>query len=61
MGKARPSSRARSYIPNNVSFSFTDYPIAKDYQIRPQNPQPNPQKKSRQIQYKNTFSSFTEE
>ena len=44
MGKARPSWRAHSYIPNTVSFSFPDYPIAKDYQTRPQNPQPNPQK-----------------
>ena len=41
MGKAHPSSRARSKIPNTVSFSLTDYPIAKDYQTRPQNPQPN--------------------
>ena len=28
MGKARPSSHARSYIPNTVS--LTDYPIASD-------------------------------
>ena len=47
MGKACPSSRARSYILNTVSFSLTDYPITKDYQTRPQNPQPNPQKMSR--------------
>ena len=60
MGKARPSSRACSYIPNQekmrsnhglmpkhyVSFYFTDYPIAKDYQTRPQNLQPNPEKMS---------------
>ena len=41
--KARPSSRARNYIypKHYVSFSLTDYPIAKDYQTRPQNPQPN--------------------
>ena len=38
MGKAHPSSHARSYIPNTMF--LTDYPIAGDYQIRPQNPQP---------------------
>ena len=42
MGKAHPSSHARSYIPNTMF--LTDYPIASDYQICPQNPQPNPQK-----------------
>ena len=54
MGKTHPLSHGRSYIPNTVS--LTDYPIANDYQTRPQNPQPNPQK-----QYVNTSSSFTEE
>ena len=38
MGKAHPSSHAHSYIPNTMF--LTDYPIAGDYQIRPQNPQP---------------------
>ena len=42
VGKAYPSSHARSYILNTMF--LTDYPIASDYQIRPQNPQPNPQK-----------------
>jgi len=43
MGKAYPSSHARSYMPNTVS--LTDYPVANDYQPpHPQNPQPNPQK-----------------
>ena len=42
MGKAHPSSHARSYIPNTMF--LTDYPIGSDYQIRLQNPHPNPQK-----------------
>ena len=37
MGKAHPSSHASSYIPNTMF--QTDYPIASDYQIGPQNPQ----------------------
>jgi len=47
MGKAHPytSLHAHSYMPNTVS--LTDYSVTNDYQTRPQNPQPNPQKMSK--------------
>ena len=35
------AAQAKLYPKHYVSFSLTDYPIAKDYQNRPQNPQPN--------------------
>ena len=61
MGKAHPSSHARNYLPNTMFLSLV-YPIASDYyQTRLQNPQPNPQKMSKEAQYMNTSFSFIEE
>ena len=61
MGKAHPSSHARSYIPNTMF--LTDYPIASDYQTRSQNPQPIylPTENVEWAQYMKTSSSFIEE
>ena len=61
MGKAHPSLHACSYVRNTMF--LTDYPIAGDYQIGPQNPQPIylPTENVEWAQYMNTSSSFIEE